>query len=60
MVKIMKECLRCKKELIEDLDVYAQGVYEFEVSSRPSISESPTVSTSTSKLWLYIEYKVHL
>ena len=33
----MKECLRCKKELIEDLDVYAQGVYEVEVSDKKRI-----------------------
>lgn len=34
----MRKCLRCDSDLVEDLSVYAQGVYRVELSKGKRIS----------------------
>jgi len=34
---MMNECLRCKKELMKDLDVYAEGAFQVEVSDKKRV-----------------------
>lgn len=33
----MNECLRCKKALIKDLEVYAEGSFQVEVSDKKRV-----------------------